>query len=75
MGTTLTAFFTALSEFFKSVTTCKEQQSETVVIKESKNSHKAINYAEKIIFYIEEKFDLSEDKQYQRLRRLFFKYN
>lgn len=75
MYAAITAFFTALSEGFKSITTCKENQSETAVIKDNKHTNKAINYAEKIIFYIEKQFDLSNDKTYQRLRKNFFKYN
>lgn len=75
MLATITAIFTALGEGFKSLTSCKNRQSETTVLKDRKHLEKAVNYAEKLIFYIENRFDLSTDKKYQRLRKNFFKYN
>lgn len=70
-----TAMFTAMSEAFKSLTTFKKRQSESDVLKTKKLKTKAVEYAEELIFYIENKFDLSEDKKYQKLRKRFFKYN
>ena len=68
-----------LSQFFAYEQTSVEHQSETHSIKDSKNSKKAIDYAEKIIFLcdkeIEEHSDNKTQKKYQKLRRCFFKYN
>lgn len=75
MLTTLTSFFTALAEAFKSITTNKENQSETDVIKTKKTKSKAVEYAEKLIFYVDETYQVKEDKNYQKLRKKFFKYN
>lgn len=67
-----------LSQFFAYEQTSVEHQSETHTIKSSKNSKKAIDYAEKIIFLCDkeiEKSDSKTQKKYQKLRRCFFKYN
>ena len=71
----ITAIFTAISEGFKSFTTTKEHQSETDVLKSLKKKNKAIEYAEKIIFLVDEYDELASTKKYQRLRKQFFKYN
>lgn len=75
MNNAITAFFTALSEYFKSVTVAKEHQSETRVIRNSKNDNKALNYAEKLIFHIDKNYDVDQDETYQKYREKFFKYN
>lgn len=75
MITVLTSFFNALSEGFKTLTSGKERQSETAVIKDRKHLEKAVNYAEKLIFHVDSKYEVSEDKTYNRLRRNFFRYN
>lgn len=76
MFASITAFFTALRESFTALSTCKEHQSETDIIKTKKSKNKAVNYAEQLIFYVESKYsDIKNDKKYARLRRLFFKYN
>ena len=76
MFPTFTAFFTAIAEGFKSLTTFKEKQSETDVIKTKKKKSKAVEYAEKIIFCIEEKYpEILDDRDYKKLKKNFFKYN
>lgn len=75
MFATITAFFTALGEGFKSLTSCKERQSETAVIKDRKSLEKAVNYAEKLIFYLDKNYAVTNDKQYQYLKKKFFRYN
>lgn len=75
MNSAITAFFTALSEYFKSSTVSKERQSETTVIRDNKKDNKALNWAEKLIFYVDRNYDVAEDKDYQKYRSKFFKYN
>lgn len=75
MLSSVVAFFSMLSESFKSLKECKSRQSETDVIKTKKNKEKAVEVAEKIIFYIENAYNVKEDKKYQRLKKRFFKYN
>lgn len=75
MFNSLTALLTALSEGFKSLTTVKEHQSETDVIKTKKEKSKAVEVAEEIIAYIDKNFAVSSDRHYQRLKRKFFRYN
>lgn len=75
MFNSLTALFTVLSEGFKSLTTVKEHQSETDVIKTKKEKSKAVEVAEEIITYIDKNFAVSSDRHYQRLKRKFFRYN
>lgn len=76
MLTAITAFFAALRESFTALSTCKEHQSESDLLKTKKSKSKAINYAEQLIFYVESIHpELREDKGYARLRKLFFKYN
>jgi len=74
MFTSITAFFTAMAEGFKSLTCSKERQSETLVIKRTNKTQKALDTAEKIIF-MADSTELKESKQYQRLRKTFFKNN
>lgn len=76
MFPTFTAFFTAIAEACKSITTFKKKQSETDVLKTKKKKAKAVEYAEEIIFYVESKYpELTKDKHYKRLRKKFFRYN
>ena len=76
MFTSITAFFTALRESFTALSTCKEHQSETDLLKTKKSKSKAVNYAEQMVFYVESKYpDIKNDRKYARLRKLFFKYN
>ena len=76
MFASITAFFTALRESFIALSTCKEHQSETDLLKIKKSKNKAVDYAEQLVFYVESKYpDIKSDKKYARLRRLFFKYN
>ena len=76
MFASITAFFTALRESFTALSTCKEHQSESDLLKTKKSKSKAVNYAEQLIFYAENMYPkLREDKKYARLRKLFFKYN
>jgi hypothetical protein len=68
------------SAFFAYETERTERQSETTVIKKQKNVQKAIDTAEKIIFFcdklVEEKVeDKKQQKEYEKLRKRFFKYN
>jgi len=67
------------SEFFSYEQTSVEHQSETHTIKNAKNTKKAIDYAEKIIFLCDEEIkqysDEKTQKKYQKLRKCFFKYN
>lgn len=74
MFTSVTAFFTALSEAFKSFTCSKERQSETQLLKIGKKKQLAIDYAEKIIF-MADKTELKDNKTYIKYRKKFFKYN
>lgn len=71
----ITAVFKAISDIFKSITQAKKQQSETDVIKTKKKNTKAIDIAERLIFYVDRNFDVEKDKDYQKLRKKFFKYN
>lgn len=68
----------AIAEIFNYKETATERQSETNVIKKSKNKDKACNVAEEIIF-IADKFiadtDEKTQRKYARLRKKFFKYN
>lgn len=75
MITLFKTLLSTLSEGLKTLTSFKEKQIETIVAKDKKSLDKAVNYAEKLIFHVEEHYDLSKDKTYQRLRRNFFKYN
>lgn len=75
MFSSLTALFTAISEGFKSLTTVKEHQSETDVIKTKREKSKAVEAAEELIMYIDRNFAVTNDKRYQRLKRKFFRYN
>ena len=52
MFPTFTAFFTAIAEACKSLTTFKKRQSETDVIKTKKKKSKAVEVGEQIIFFI-----------------------
>jgi len=67
------------SEFFSYEQTSVEHQSETHTIKTAKNTKKAIDYAEKIIFLCDEEIkkysDEKTQKKYQKFRKCFFKYN
>jgi len=67
------------SEFFSYEQTSVEHQSETHTIKTAKNTKKAIDYAEKIIFLCDEEIrkysDEKTQKKYKKLRKCFFKYN
>ena len=71
----LSSIFTAISDGFKSFTTAKEHQSETDVLKSLKSKKKAVEYAEKIIFVVDKCNELSCSKDYQKLRKQFFRYN
>ena len=76
MFPTFTAFFTAISEAFRSLTTFKEKQCETRVLKKEERASKAIECAEKIIFYVENKYpDIKKYRRYRSLKAEFFKYN
>ena len=76
MLTVFSEFFTAISKACESITIFKKKQSETDVLKTKKAKSKAVEYAEKIIFYIEEKHpDIIDDKTYKKLKKNFFKYN
>ena len=75
MFSSISAFFIAISEGFKSFTTTKEHQSETGALKSLKKKTKAIEYAEKIIFLVDNYEELASTKKYQKLRNQFFKYN
>lgn len=77
MGITsaLTAMFTAISEAFKSLTQCKQVQSESSILRELKRKSKAIDYAEKIIYIIDKSTLFEDDRAYKRYRRAFFKFN
>lgn len=74
MLTTITTFFTALSEAFKGFTSSKEHQSETQMLKIIKRYRIALDYAEKLIF-LSDSTELKENKKYQWYRKKFFKYN
>ncbi len=67
------------SSFFNYETVAKEKQAETTVIKGGKNKAKAVEYAEKIIFLVddlvEKKAEEKTQKKYKKLRKNFFKYN
>lgn len=76
----------AIKEIFSYKDTQKERQSEEVIIKDSKNLQKAVNYAEQIIFLVDRFFfaDLTKvkmlevndfEREYFKLRKKFFKYN
>ena len=75
MLSSITALFTAIAEGFKSFAITKEHQSETDVLKSLKHKTKAIEYAEKIIFLVDNYEELASTKKYQKLRKQFFKYN
>jgi hypothetical protein len=75
MFPTFTAFFTMLSEACKSLTTHKEKQLETDVLKTKKKKTKAVEYAEKLIFHVDDNYPVKEDNTYQKLRKNFFKNN
>lgn len=75
MFSVISNLFNMISEGFKSLAICKERQSETDVLKSKRTKSKAVDYAEKLIFYVDENYDVADDKKYQRLRRYFFKYN
>ena len=76
MFPTFTALFNAISEACKSLTTFKKRQSETDVLKTKKKKSKAVEVAEQIIFFVEEKYpDISDDKEYKKLKKKFFRYN
>lgn len=74
----ITAAFDAIKQIFSTVETNKNEQAHTVIIKDRSNYHKAIDYAEKIIFIVD-KYDTmlsqKDQKQYKWLREKFFKYN
>ena len=74
MYSVITAFFTSITEACKCLTTSKERQSETEVVKAKKRKDKAINIAEKIIF-MADKTELKDNRRYKTYRKLFFKYN
>lgn len=75
ISSAITAFFTAISKGFEFSTKKKDVQSETDVLKDLKRKRRAVNWAEKLIFHIEENYDLSKDKTYQRMRKNFFRNN
>lgn len=76
MFPTFTAFFTAIAEACKSLTTFKKRQSETDVIKTKKKKSKAVEIGEQIIFFIEDRYpEILEDKDYKKLKKKFFRYN
>lgn len=76
MFSSITAFFTAISEFLKFKTTKKEKQVETEHIKDYKNLQKACDYAEMAIDYLEKHnaIDFDTYKQQKRFYTLVEKF-
>lgn len=83
---TIKEIASAIKEAFSYGNTKTSRQSETVVIKNTKNLRKANDYAEQIIFLVDRFFfsDISKlepidldhfQHEYFKLRKKFFKYN
>lgn len=70
----ITAFFTAIANYFKLKETKTEKQIETTGIKEYKKQQKALKIAEKIIELVEQKgyFDtVSNQNRFETFKKQF----
>jgi hypothetical protein len=83
MLSTLSTFFTMLTEAFKDLSIFKKRQSETRVLSNSKKDKQALKWALRIIAladtaYLVDRYGettpLDNDKDYKKYKANFFKY-